>query len=187
MARNGRTAAAGNSISPAEEPSSQEAFLMQGVDVVRGVLGQSIGATTDMLDGLEQWQALHRRMLAGWHQALALSASELDQAKDPAEVMALPARMVNHQLEQSSTELVKALQDVFDLQSRWAEQWRTRIAEQMQQAAGSALQAGSSPGGMPPASVAAMGQFHEQWLALTRRWLDSMNAAGSAGGPSAGS
>jgi hypothetical protein len=140
MTRNGRTASAGNGSASPEEASSQDALNIQGFDAARGLMSSSLESLTGMVSWLDQLQALNNSMLAGWSQALALSARDLDQAKDPEQVMALPAQMVNHHLEQTSRQLAQAMQDLFEAQVKWADRWRTQIADQMQRAMASGRQ-----------------------------------------------
>jgi hypothetical protein len=177
MTRNGRTASAGNGSASPEEASSQDALNIQGFDAARGLMSSSLESLTGMVSWLDQLQALNNSMLAGWSQALALSARDLDQAKDPEQVMALPAQMVNHHLEQTSRQLAQAMQDLFEAQVKWADRWRTQIADQMQRAMASGRQPGGASGGAQPAAAAALGQFQDQWLAMTRKWIDAVGAA----------
>lgn len=180
MARNGKTAPAGNGSAQAGEPRAQDAVGLQGIGAARELIGTSLASLTGMVNWLEQLRSLNSSTLSGWSHALALCSRDLERAKDPEQVMALPAQMVNHQLEQTSPQLVKAMQDLFEAQAKWADQSRTLFADQMQQATGSTTDGGSANGGLQPSSLASIGRFQDQWLAVTRTWIDATNAAAPA-------
>jgi hypothetical protein len=184
MARNGKAAPAGNGSAQPGEPSAQDAVGVLGIGAARELIGTSLASLTGMVNWLEQMQSLNSSTLSGWSQALALCSRDLERAKDSEQLMALPARMANHQLEQTSRQLVKAMQDLFEAQAKWADQWRMQFADQMQQATGS--DGGGANGGLQPSSLAAIGRFQGQWLALTRNWIDAMSAVAPARLESAG-
>lgn len=179
MARNGTTAPAGNGSAPSD-PHAQSLLSTQGVEAARGLMGHSLASLTGVVTWLEQLQALNSSALSGWSQAIALCSRDLEQAQDLEQFMALPAQMANHQLEQASRQLNKAMQDLFDAQVTWADHWRRQIADQMQQAGGSAMGGGGTNRGLPPASAAAIGQVQDQWLAMTRKWIDAMGFSAPA-------
>lgn len=161
MARNGRTATAAVGSAPAGETRSQDTLGVQGVDTARAWLGSSLASLTGLAGWLERWQALNGSALSGWSRTLAQCSRDLDLARDPEQFMALPAQMVNHHLEQTSHQLGQAMQGLFEAQTQWAEQWRREVADQARQTAG----------------PAAIGQLQDQWLAMTRQWVDALGAA----------
>lgn len=177
MTRTGRTAPAGNESARPGEPRSQEAPSTQGVEAVRELIGTSLASLTGMVNWFERMQDLNSSAISGWNQALALCARDLDEAKEPEQLMALPAQLVNHQLEQASRLLGKAMQDLHEAQAEWADRWRGQIADQMQRAGRSATDAGGTQGGLQSVSLAAIGQFQEHWLALYRNWIEAMGAS----------
>lgn len=183
MARNGRTAPVGNGATPPGASGAPDALGVPGVDAARGLIGAALASLARVIDGFEQMQALNASMLAGWRQTLALSSRDLDQAKDLEQVMALPAQMLNRQLEQTSQRWAEAVQDLFDAQAQWADQWRRQMADQLQQATASATQPAGQRGGVQPASLAAIGPLPAAWLALTREWIDAIGTSAPAPQP----
>ena len=180
MARHRSIAPAGNGSAPTAEPGPNDAPGAQGVDAARGWMGTWLASLTEVATWLEQLQALNSSALAGWNQALALCARDLEQARDAEQFMALPAQMFKHQLEQTSLQLGKAMQDLFDAQASWAEPWRRQFGEAWPQAAAPATEEAAAEGRQPPALPAAIGQFQDQWLDVTRKWIDAMGAAAAA-------
>lgn len=180
MARNSKTTASGNGSAQLGEARSQQDVGVQGVCAARQWMGTSLASLNGAVAWMEQVHALSDSTLSGWSKGLELCSRDLDQARDLGQVMALPAQMVNHQLEQTSRQFVKALQAFYEAQSTWAEDWRKQVAEQVQQAGTLAGEIASANGASQAAPPAAISQFQDQWLALTRRWIDAVGAASRA-------
>lgn len=180
MARNGKAAQSGNGSAQLGDARQQGDLSAQGIGAACQWMGSSLASLNGAVAWMERLHALGGSALSGWSKALEQCSRDLEQARDPEQFMALPAQMVNHQFEHTSRQIVKALQDLYEAQSTWAEDWRKQVAEQVQQAGTLAGEIASANGASQAASPAGIGQFQDQWLALTRQWIDAVGAASQA-------
>lgn len=171
-------AAIGDTQGPIAAPGGPEA-LAQAREWVQGSLDTARAAAGWM----EALQRISLQIASSWNENLAQASRQAGQADDPYALMAVPAQVAKLQLEALSRQVATGLQDLFDHQVALVSQANDRATD--------ALGRLAAPEGLAPrrgadaadaadrtgAPLAAWGHAQDEWLAVTQRWIDAMDAA----------
>jgi hypothetical protein len=96
------------------------------------MLGGSIVAAQQLAGWVEEMHRLALHSAASWTQCLTLARQECEQARDLTQLMSVPSRSVNRQLEELASQLAHATQRLHDDQLRWFDQVRTEATDTLQ-------------------------------------------------------
>jgi hypothetical protein len=179
MARHGRlseSGAASKGYAPeaANSPSADPGT--PGIDGARAWVCRSLGAVQGAADWIEQMQRFNLQGVTALTQSLAAGARQAQQADDPYQLMAVPTQIFTHQVQELTRQLGAVMEASVRAQARWAEQLRPTVP---------ASPPAGWAGGWAPASHAdpaqsawnSLGRVQDEWMAITQRWLDAVNAA----------
>ena len=177
MAGNGRNSVIGNGTRHADVPPTPADVKEGAVDAAREWIAVSLASTKRVADWMERLQMLNTQAASAWTAALTACAQEVAQAKDPQNLMAVPTHMINHQWDSMAPQLSATMQDLLRMQTKWAEEYRAQVAGQTERLMTSMTTQDRPTGAGSPASLAALGQLQERWLAMNRVWIDTLGAA----------
>ena len=121
------------------------------------------------LDTLLQMQQQWIRNATQGSETLAQEIKELQQAKDPAELLSAQVALANQQVEMLSSQFAALLQQIYDVQLLWLGQWDEKSGESERQ---------PSQAARNNAALSAWGKAQDDWLKMTRSWIESVNQAG---------
>lgn len=123
-----------------------------GADLARMGLGnarqwwhQSLLAAQSTADLVEQMQRFNAQALHNWAESLALADHEIEGADDLNALLAVPAHLVNRQLELTLRHVNETAKLVLEAEVRWAERMRDQAT-----ALGQSWMDNASRGVMPP-------------------------------------
>jgi hypothetical protein len=131
------------------------------------------GAATRMQRAMDSMLQLHQQWIQGATQSsetLAEDLKGLQQARDPAELLQAHAALAGQQLELLSSQYSSMLQQIYDAHLLWLGQWDDKQ---------------HSTGWQPSDALrnnpllSAWGKAQDDWLQLTRSWIDSVNQGGT--------
>ena len=154
----------------------------------RGSFARAHGASENTLGGLDWLQnaavGLQRSMdtmlqlqqqciktATQSSETLAEDLKELQQAKDPAELLSAQAALASQQLELLSGHFSSMLQQIYEAQLLWLGQF-----DEKQQSEGRQPSRASDNNAL----LVAWGKAQDDWLKLTRSWIDSINQGNAA-------
>ncbi|RFO96051.1 hypothetical protein DIC66_15135 [Rhodoferax lacus] len=126
----------------------------------------SLSAPKKAVDFFLEMQRQWLKTASMGSETLALELEDLQKAKDPVQFVAAQCSLANHQMEVLAQQLAAVMQQIYDAQLLWIGQWDEKREEQPPSAAPS--EQGQSALGM-------LGKVQDEWLTLTRNWMDSIN------------
>jgi len=132
---------------------------------------QSLTLAQGLADWLEQTQRMNTDAARGWTESLAKAEREVRQAEDLAALMAVPANLVNYQLDLALRQFNDQSKRLIETELEWADQTRERAL-----ALGQTWMAGRPDGdgaGLPAAE--ALKRTQEAWSDMWQHWIDGMN------------
>lgn len=132
-------------------------------------LQNAMSGTQRTVDTMLQLQQQWIQNATQGSETLAEEIKELQQAKDPAELLAAQVALANQQMEMLSSQFSSLLQQIYDAQLLWLGQWD----EKSESAEPNPSQAAQSN-----AVLSAWGKAQDDWLKMTRSWIDSVNHSG---------
>ena len=151
-----------------------------GLNGAREWWHQSLTVAQGLADWLEQTQRMNTDAARAWAESLAKADREVRQAEDLAALMAVPANLVNHQLDLALRRFNDQSKRLIETELEWADQTRERAL-----ALGQTWMAGRPDGGgttsrhngngaaLPTAE--ALKRTQDAWSEVWQRWIDGMN------------
>lgn len=180
MARNAKTPASATRSAQAGAKAAGGASgepSQDGMAAAREWVTGSLAAAHDAAGWMEELQRLNMQAASAWAQTLAMGSREVGQAGDPYQLMSVSARIVNQQFEEMSRQFASATQRLFDTQARWMDRLREQATGQAQRLQVTLPGASKPDAGPENSALAALGQAQDEWLAMTRRWIETINTA----------
>jgi hypothetical protein len=132
---------------------------------------QSLTVAQGLADWLEQTQRMNTDAARGWAESLAKAEREVRQAEDLAALMAVPANLVNYQMDLALRHFNDQSKRLIETELEWADQTRERAL-----ALGQTWMADRTDGNgasMPATDV--LKRTQEAWSDMWQRWIDGMN------------
>jgi len=127
-------------------------------------LQQMLPDTQKALDALVHMQQQWLETLAQGSEPLAEQFKTLQQARHPAELVSAQMSVLSQQFEQMASQYTALMQQLHEAQLLWLGQWD----EKHESAAAAEDKAGN-------ALLKAWGQAQDEWLRMTRSWIDAAN------------
>jgi len=147
-------------------PMSGDGFL-ENQDWFNGSLSTPKKAVDFFLEMQRQWL----KTASMGSETLALELEDLQKAKDPVQFVAAQCALANHQMEVLAQQLAAVMQQIYDAQLLWIGQWDEKREEPPPSAA---------PSEQDQPALGMLGKVQDEWLTLTRNWMDSINTTTNA-------
>ena len=138
-------------------------------------LNSPLAVPKQAVDALLEMQRQWLKTASMGSETLALELQELQQARDPVELVSAQFALANQKLEVLTRQLAAVMQQIYDAQLLWIGQW-----DHQAEAAPSAPNTASAAQ-QTQATLQAMGRVQDDWLRTTQSWIDSMNAGRHSG------
>jgi hypothetical protein len=176
-AKSPRTRASTATLAHSAAPHRAADVPTNGIGNARAWVRGSLGAAHSAADWLEQWQRFNLDSVTSLSESLAAAAREAEQAKDPFALVGVPSQIMGQQLQEMMRQFGAVMQESMKAQARWAQQLRQHSGEWTLQSTGSGTVASPAQAAPTDAAWKSLAQAQDEWLAITQRWLDAVNAA----------
>ena len=170
MARNVKISGAGKSADKGAVASKigADASAVESIAAARDWINGSLAAAQQAANWMDQFQRLSVQAASSITESLAASLNEVEQAKDPVQLVSVQSSLVNRQLEELAQQLAAAMQQLFDTQLLWFGQMDEKTPTPA---------VGKSNPAWDTTALSLWGKAHDDWLAMTQRWIASADPA----------
>ena len=140
----------------------------------------SLAVPKKAVDSLLEMQCQCLKSACEGGEILVRDLKELQQARDLTELASAQFTLANQQVEAMTRQAASVMQQIYDTQLLWLGQWDEKSEGYPGASFGksSGAYSGAYSGAQQGQSaLSALGQMQDEWLKVTRGWIDSMNAA----------
>jgi hypothetical protein len=180
MARQTKTPDANEPAAAGTGSDTSSDLTRDGLNGAREWWQQSLTLAQGLADWLEQTQRMNTDAARAWAESLAKAEREVRQAEDLAALMAVPANLVNHQLDLALRHFNDQSKRLIETELEWADQTRERALALGQtwmagrpDGDGAASRRGGDGASLPAAE--ALKRTQDAWSDMWQRWIDGMN------------
>lgn len=180
MARQTKTPDSNEPSTAGAGSDASSELTQDGLTGAREWWHQSLTVAQGMADWLEQTQRMNTDAARAWAESLAKADREVRQAEDLAALMAVPANLVNQQLDLALRRFNDQSKRLIETELEWADQTRERTL-----ALGQTWMAGRPDGngatsrhsgnGAALPAAEALKRTQDAWSDMWQRWIDGMN------------
>lgn len=146
---------------------ARSATAGQGAGAVPEWFNGSLATPKKAMDALLEMQCQWLKNASTSGESLVQELKELQQARDPVQLASAQFTLANQQFEAFTREVSAVMQQIYDAQLLWLGQWDEKSGDAPRPSA--AAQENQS-------ALRALGQVQDEWLKVTRSWIDSINA-----------
>ena len=180
--RNGKTVSRPDGeLQPDTKLAESSPLAYGGIDAAKAVAEGILAMSQTAAHGLEYLHHLNGRLALAWADSLGGLKDDFERADDVAGLFSIPAHMAIRQLEQMARQFVVELQELARAQSTWMQDGTCTAASQINQVLTNlpGMPKAAAAGEMSPLS--ALGGVRDQWLAMTRGWIDAVQGHAAHG------
>ena len=172
MTRNRRAAVSQTPEAPARAEPGVVEPMGGGLEAARQWLSRSLQAAQTGASWLQELQRQSALAATSWVETFALGAREAQQATAVDQLMAVPAHMLQREIEAGLRRFGESMQSLIDGEVEWVDGLRQQASALAPREAGAASEAAPLQDLSEPWRRAI-----GEWQSMAQHWADSLNAA----------